>query len=476
MPKLALAAAISRGAQAFIQGTQQGHAYEQQQKLLKNQGALKAIDYLLQDENTPLRVKLHALDSIPGLMGTKVDIPLSQQYGLHDLLEQDIETESQKNEIVPREYGQLGTGTATTGDESKGELSTTTNIAGGTVDTPEHMQITGARSIKRGDLSPAEYKALIVRKNQELSEEHTLDRQQRIAQLNFDLQEKSYRANGFDQVAFEGYNQDGEYVKILRNHAGDTKQLSMPKGFKPIQQVVAETRATASGGLPKSIQVLEQSLVDEINPSTGANFTPEEAHQKALDMYRVGFTNTITKGTQTITGTTPPTPSQIADDIRANEQIRIGRQRELDDADAKFSEYTSQASSLGQQKNAQWEHFNGIKSELESLKSSEDFKDQDEDAIKAISAKQKEYDIEYQKAQDLESQYQIAIANSELWGNKKKAAESRLSTGTSTTSQNLTTAQKAAVQAFKKDNANNPKAAALSDIEIWNLIQQHRNK
>jgi hypothetical protein len=306
MPKLEIGNAIAKGAESFLKGYMQGKQLELQEKQLKNREQFQLLEYLMNDETAPAKVRADALDAFHKLIDPKAIVPLSQQTGLRDLLDEDVETEPENS------YNS---------DSDQDGVDDTVNVQ-------------AARTKKRGDLSPSEFKSLNLRKQNALSQEDEFKRQERLAKLNFELQERSFRANGYNKVVAEGTDANGIYSLILANASGDTKQISMPEGFKPTKVTIAEQRANRP-----STFIREREDYWE-----GQGKSPEEASRLALQdankkfegqlNYLGGQTTKqgqdIVRQKQLITGNTPLTTAERVSIRKEHEkeETRLLRQKQ----------------------------------------------------------------------------------------------------------------------------------------------------
>lgn len=338
--QLGIGLGIKAGVDGFLNSFYQAKQYEMQEKQQQNSVILNAVMGQLQDETIPLFERAKILDSIPNLVGAKLKVPLSQMLHL-DEYNKHLEEDPNQPAIAGTQ-GQGG-GSLNSDDTNSPNAGQTLQLKG-TQSAPAVPQ----GMTERGNLSIAQIKSKLIKKQRDAEDEKDVEKAEKIAQFSFDLQEKSYKANGY-KITSEGTDKDGEYVQVLTNNAGDIKVNRMPKGYKPLKLQIAETSVNKPSTFVREREDYWESQ----------GLSPEEASKKALadtnDKYNLkqetgkAYVKSIEQGNA---GTKPLSPAQVADDERANKQIRLGLQTSLDNARSvaiQSSEHASSQAAISQQ-------------------------------------------------------------------------------------------------------------------------------
>lgn len=258
---LDVASGVARGASAFVQNFFQGKQQKHQMDLQKNLPLIEILQQRISDPNTNYYERAKIIDQLPGLLGIKnMERPLSHMLGYDKLNEQDFQTESKQNTQV---------------DSAKGYTEQTSNPIAGqeNVQGPdiEHAEMplygtTGENVTKKyGEMTPNDIHQKLQLDLEKARDEGDLKKAERLAKINFNLQEQSYKANGY-KVVQEG-EVNGEYVQVLMNNSGDQKINKMPKGFKPLKLSIAETNAKKYGGKMGQL-VTMHGLIDDYEGSS----------------------------------------------------------------------------------------------------------------------------------------------------------------------------------------------------------------
>jgi hypothetical protein len=212
---------------------------------------------------------------------------------------------------------------------------------------------------KRGELTPFDMKQIQNRFNQKDEEA----RQIHLARVQADIQEKSYKALGFQRID-DGKDGDGNRYTILQNPAGEVKVINLnngkqtttlPKDFTSTRELISQNRASS---LPASVKVYEEDFLNKINPETGVNYTPTEAHIAAVAKYSDYIESQGTARTLSNTqigqniGTLPPSPKMQSEEDSKKETEVNGILDKYRNAYADYTQVASLLPSLTQQKNA----------------------------------------------------------------------------------------------------------------------------
>lgn len=418
MPKLELGRAIAKGAESFVNSFQQGKMLEQQEKLQKNQIIAQAMQIALQDENVPYSQRFKILDSIPNLYGVKLDRPLSEQYGLHELLDKDIETEQEQTNVQ--------TSSANAKVEGREE-----GVSAETTSNPYNLITkTPAKTQKFGDLSPAQYKSLIIRRQKQLDDADELQHQTKLLQIQQELQDKSYASRGWEKQGDWFLDEKNkEWVQVYFNPHTNQSREQRIKDVIPQRVVEAEMR----GNRPSNfVREREDYWETQINPATGRVYTTEEASQLALKDANERFkadltykTGQATRTTQSTTGSVPVTEAQRRDDERADETNRISRennliqlrrqQQEAEAAEGSLSDLiTEQESNVVQRQ----KEFDTIKEDYEpeeqEYQRAEDALNREQGRLRQLKNQQGNTRAKAKAAKSAADEYQSTINNSRV--------------------------------------------------------------
>lgn len=498
---------LARGANAFMQSYMQTKMMKEQSKMQKHQIILQALYKNLEDENIPYRERAKIFDAIPGLLGIKMDVPLSQTMGLQDLLDKDVETQS----AIAAKPAKEGTSAHTVTDMAATEAGLADTIyQQGTEATPA---VPGRDRIaeKFGDMSPAKYKQLITTRQQDVDAERSLEFYRRKAEIDFELQQDSYKAQGYTRTITEGFNTDGEYVVLMGNASNDIKEVKMPRGFKPIKML-----AKSGSRLPSAIIGLKAYYQNEINPLTGVNYTPEEAEALAAKDYKVrgdkmfklteeGKEATTQGAELRNTGEMPPSPAERAareDRLSAREEARektIAEQSGiLRDATTRLlgaKENLTNAEAAHQQAVAArdaWIINNGSKEGEQGvigrlMGSKPDYTGQTKFNVNGTNYYVDPSDLADDEYKALNAEVNRTRTETSRWraerdkalGDAKSAEqliEATRGRQTKAGNSNSVRISQAQIETFRTKNANNARVRAMSDDEIRQLLMQNQNK
>lgn len=225
---LAVASGIARGAAAFSQAFQQARLQKFQMKQRKNDRLAEMLLARAADPHTKFHERASIINEYQKLYDPKPEERLSTLLGYDKLNERDFDTGQVKTANVNPDIPEVVDGKVQAGTPAPENQ----DLARGT-ETPIIK--------KYGDMTPAQVHAKLQLDLEKARDKGELKKAKELARYQFDLQEKSYKANGY-KVTGEGMV-DGEYVQVLTNAAGDQKTNRMPKGFKPIKLEIAENSA-----------------------------------------------------------------------------------------------------------------------------------------------------------------------------------------------------------------------------------------
>jgi hypothetical protein len=518
MPKLALGAGIAQGAQSFVNGFMQARQYENQQKMMKHQIIIQALQQQLQDDNIPYSQRARILDSIPGLLGVKMDTPLSQQMGLHDLLDEEVETQNE----IPSTPEVKGTPASTVTDPKATEAGLADTIGQeATQDVPAGIGRDKV-AVKFGDLSPTKYKQLLVNHQQDVDSERALEQYRRKAEIDLKLQDDTLKAQGYTQVLSKGIDTNtGQYSIVRANANGDVKLATMPKGFVPLEVMVAQTKGSMSQ-LPASVRAYKAYFESQKNPITGENYTEDEAQTKALEYYKqngdvmFGLTKAqkeaTTQGTVlSNTGQKPRTQAEVEADKDRDENRADRQATQLDTQYGILRDSDTQLTSVNTNLSSAEAAHNQAQSALDAWIMQNGTKEGDEGYLsgifgKADHSKDTKFKVNgttyYVDPSDLTND-EFKTLNTEAsrtrsevnkWraeearirGNKESAQqrirnlEARQGAKSGTSNAGSITITQAQIDTFRTKNANKKLNGVLvrdmQDRDIQQLLMQNRNK
>lgn len=415
--KLAIGGGIAAGADAFVKSFMAARGMEFQKKQQQNQVAIQALLSQLQDENTPLNKHGQIVDEIQRLANggkpVKEDERLSLHLGLtpdSPLMQQDVATgETAKQTYNPNPQNQ-NPDSSITNPTNVGQLN---QMAG---NAPE-MAIKDVNvTKKRGELTPFDMKQIQNRFNQK--DEET--RQTHLAQVQADIQEKSYKALGFQRID-DGKDVDGNRYTILQNPAGEIKVINLntgkqtstlPKDYTSTRELISQNRAST---LPASVKVYEEDFLNKTNPETGTNYTPTEAHIAAVAKYAdyvesQGTARTLGNiQTGQNVGTLPPSPKMQSEEDKQKESEVNGILDKWRNAYADYTEVSTNLSALQQQKDAAFEAKDEAQKEWNTFHAQE-YDPSDKDQVAEGQRVNKNLEQKRKEANELQSKFDSLVA------------------------------------------------------------------
>jgi hypothetical protein len=295
---LAVGAGIARGADAFLQSYLGAKRLEQEEKLQKNAFVIKVLTQQLEDENLPYYERAKILDSIPPLIGAKLDRPLSQMMGMDNL---DQETPD------PEHLGKEPTTVYDPAAEDAGLASSVT------------LKGTEPQLIRKGDLTPALIKKKLLLETSKAKDQQDIEKQSKLFEINYRLQREILGKGGYNTKIFEGYDDDGNFLLKFMNPDGDVITKNLGKVDPSVIRKAEITANAPKGRLGQLTQA--QKIVGEYETNPSSHSKDEYTAAKALldDFEKTGQlkeaqTRRITQG---VAGTQPVTPAQRIDDTRA---------------------------------------------------------------------------------------------------------------------------------------------------------------
>lgn len=466
MPSLSLGAGIAQGASAFVNSFLQAKQLKNQEKMQKNAFLVSVLTKQLEDDNVSYFQRAKILDAIPNLIGAKPERPLSEILGLHELEEPVEQARPSKQGTSDKQISGSGQ-VQDVGGNGGGQVSTTGLDLGQTSATLRGTEATSAipASLERkGDLTPALIKKRLLIETQKAVDEQDIEKQTKLARINNEIQMESLKALGFTKEVSRGFDSDNNYVVTMANAAGQTKKINL--GNMTPEAIM---KANISSNRPsKSMQALEDYYLTQTNPETGKAFTQEEAYAKALEdthnsfqlqqRSRQAYVKSIE---QNISGNKPLTPAQVADDTRANSQLKLQIMRDVDESKAKVDSTLAERERLAELKNQAATESSKAADEFAAIRAEDD--DPDSTAYKNAAKKAQDKLDEYNK---LEMQYNQAhsayiLANSLYSSATERAKQFQ-------TTNKYTPEIQGAINVVRKNNPQ--QTASMTDEEIYNYL------
>jgi hypothetical protein len=289
---------------------------------------------------------------------------------------------------------------------------------------------------KRGELTPFDFKQIQNRFANKSEEE----RQVRLIKAQADIQEQSYKRLGFD-LADSGKDGQGNRFLIFVNKAGERRITnlnsgkevnSLPQDYVSTKELIASSR---NSGLPASVKVYEEDFLNRVNPETGVNYTPTEAHVAAVAKYSdyiesQGAARTLgnTQIGQNI-GTLPPSPKMQSEEDSKKESEVNGILDKYRNAYADYTEVSSNLPALQQQKDAAFEAKDLAQKEWNAFHAQE-YDVSDKDQVAEGQRVNKNLEDKRKEANELQSKFDALVAKGtrakgEMTAISKEAKSSR---------------------------------------------------
>lgn len=363
---LQIGAGLSKGVLAFLSSFNQAKMYEHQTNLEKNDRIARLLTSQLEDENIPYSRKADIVDEIGNLYKTP---NLSKQFHMdkfNDMMVGDPNKPAQKGkeDILPINPSRIDTATGnpdlTQGAGTAGQI--------GTPDIPEGQ-------IKQGDLTPAQIKLGLQRKQKEFADKQDFDKEAKVLKLNYTLQKQILGKGGYTKELPSTFDADGNYTIRFMNADGDiiTRNLGKvtPEAVKKAQ-IAADKPAGKLGQLQTA-----QSVVSEYEANntshTHADYTAAKKFLQEFEQHGDLQKAMTTAYGQNIYGTPPKpiTPQQdVADKRQAQENARQA-QKDIDEATsaddaarAKFESLATEKDQAGKAAQAADKYFKSIAAEF----------------------------------------------------------------------------------------------------------------
>lgn len=388
-----LAAGLSSGVDNFLNSYLSVKRMQSEEKFKKIQPMLDEVKNIIHDPDTPLNSRISAAKTLPALLGLK-------DSSAFDEIIKSLEAHSQEQvETTPGTPTEISTGNA----QSVGDP----NAIDGSLSTPTTPNV----SLETKKKIPAQYKTrgqmsanelIQLRQSQQLQTRSDIDfqRQKELLDYQANLAKGNLKATGYNRIVESQATEDGvkvdtdgtkvnykkgDYLVTGINSAMENKTTNLGT-TKSIKEVVANQ----SKNKPSAVMAnLEAGYLNQVNPATGVNYTEEEASAEAAKKFAENYQAGIdyrklgtTQKTQQTTGNVPIQPAQTADDVRANEQIHLQLQSNLDKANADLISSGRKSRDSTNEAHAFY---------LNNIKPLENRDDLDDDQIKQLARDRSEY-------------------------------------------------------------------------------------
>lgn len=481
---LTVGSAFVRGARSFYENYNNTIMQEKQLQLQKNKGLIDILLHDLADENRTNDELANIMDEIPGLLGIKnMDQRLSRMFGMHKMDNNKIVA----NPNEPAQAAQAGTSNSTMLDPNAENVNASAGQAGGLQTSSPlassiNMKGTQATNaipegqIRKGELTPAEIKLGLVRKQKEFADASDFKKEAATLRLNYTLQKEILGKGGYTKELPSTFDQDGNYTIRFMNTDGDiiTRNLG-----KVTPEAVRKSQISAGGKSDNSKlgQLTKaQTIIAEYETNNTAHTRPEYEAAKSLveDFEKTGILKDLqaTNLGQGNKGTKPPTPEQTKDDSRQVQQMKLSAQKDYDEAHAEEQAFLTERETLGQQKTAAATESSKAADAFTALQNSNDYAPGSAQWKQAESAAK----VALDKYQELEKRYSEVHKKYTLAATKKAGAAQRLNSIGSNNGNGanitLSNTQKATIQ---KVRVQNPEATnGKSDAEVLMMIKNQK--
>ncbi len=393
-----LALGIAQGARNFLDSFLAVKQAKHEEKWRKLAPIIQAVDYQIQDPNTPLDQKIKALDSLPHILGSPSTIPLSQTLGLDKLAEQQVDT----GQTQTIKQGQTSGGATDQGavdynnininqqgavqpPADPNAIATNPSPLATSTDVKAPLDTTRKLLRRRGEMSSndiALQKQLQVHAAEQQDE---FTRQYKLEQLHASLQERVLNNQGWKN------NGDWNYDDSTKTWQQDwfnpiTKesyQQRLKPGIVPEQVILKQIQA--SGGNKSGVSKAYSTLRTAIATQMGKEEDDPSVQLATANLWKNNFQAGVDYKEQGVTGTRKIQPAQSADDARAAEQNRIALQGDYDSKRSKAVESSNRAYNSAAEANTYYN--NNIK----PMEADEQADNLDDDQKKELAAHRAEY-------------------------------------------------------------------------------------
>lgn len=422
---LAIGAALSRGANAFYTNFTNTKLLKHKLKLEENAPVVAMLTRQLEDDTISYDEKANIMNQIQRLSGAKnIGQNLSDMFGMSKYRDKMV-----ANPNEPAQQGQAGTPNKTMVDPNatNNSMGATDSITmqgtGATQDIPEGQ-------IRQGELSPAEVKLGLVRKQQQFKDASDFKKEAAMLKLNYTLQKEILGKDGYTKELPPTFDDDGNLtLRFMRVSDGDILTRNIGKVSTQAMEIAKINASKPTGRMGQLQQA--QNIIAEYEAN---NTSHTQADYKAAKETIEHFEKTgqlmdaqITALGQKVTGTTPPTIEQTKDDTISQQRLQLEAKKDFDIAHAEMTAAQTDRDEIGRQKEEAArateeadKKFGQIKNEFSA--SDAEWKDAEKDA-----------NIKRARFNELDRRYHLANNNYMVSATKRTGAEQRMNTvGTNT--------------------------------------------
>jgi hypothetical protein len=428
------------------------------EKQKKYEPIIAAVMDRIKSDDTTYTQKTALTKSLFQTLGIKTDESVSQLFSeIENQDKQLVKTKEKVNPVVPTNIGSEGF--------TDIEQARQKNVALGDK-TPENVfNPIEEQGIKRGDLTPYEYKELIKQKSEDRSFPRELAKRRELIKLESEATIEQLKIKGFKDLGLFK-DKDGSWFNLFSNPlTGDERRIPLPKDALPESVVNKQIQAQSSGigGLAKQLSWaygIKAQAESDPNSVTAAQVTAAD------EVIRNQQTNVNLKQAQTTvavqtgSGTRLVQPGEKIDNEVAAKNLAIRETELVNKYQTDYDEALSEAEQAAAQQVKLQSDIAAINAELAPGKVDEDKKSE---LIKRRTAL--EDDLRAVQNRLSKAQGKGTAALNAL--NKRKGQSTN-------TGYNAT--QLEAIKRFKQQNANNPKLGSLNDDQILQLITQAQSR
>lgn len=452
---------ISKASDSFLQTFMQIKQYKAMKKYRDLAPVIETMKGIISDENTPLDSKIKAMDALGHTLNPKERIPLSQQMGIKDLAEHQIQTSGttqEKGEIISPE------GQPNETDPTK---------------PPPPMQTlkdVPAQYKRRGELSDADFRQMRQEQSQQRESGLILGREEKLSKIRAEERAKELQDSGWEKRGeSELDTKTNQYQQTWVNpRTGKTRTIKYEPGVIPSHVLETQMKSEASQNKPS--QMMKDKVAfykTQINPKTSSQYTEDEAEFKALEdvnEYRKAQVDYlhggVTERTQKITGTEKPTPQQN----REFELKKIELQQKHSALVASSAKSEELAKTAQEDYNNQLAKVNESKKNLEEMLTTGGYDKEDKEYSRASLAHQKlEQELQKAKTKLNSVQGEAQRFKTQVQDSKSNLAQVGIDLNSSSSApKNLSDTDHKKIKQFMKDNPS-----ITSEEEAEKILRTH---
>lgn len=453
MPKAGVGSGIALGvataADNFYKNFMAAKQMKQQNKWRKLEPVVGVIMSRINDPNISLDDQIQAIDSLPHILGLKVDMPLSHQMGLDKIAAQQTELEAANpsqtitdpnataysQQLEKKQLKSVGSGsTQQTADDG-----TIINSDSPIIDNIQ-TQATPAILQRRGSLSSSD---LDLRKRLKIVSAERLadfDKEKQLAVLGAELQDKVLSKQGWEKEGDWTLNTETKtWGRVWTNpRTKETFNQDLPPNVVPESIVKEQTKAGAKGNVSKAYSTLRTAIAT----SMGLEEDDPKVQTTTAEMWKNNFAAGTEFKLQGAEGTRKIQPAQQ----KGLDLQTLAAQQKHGELVASAGASKTNVDSLADRKGKAWQTAADAKVDFDMIK--EDY----EPDYKEYQVAQNAYNKATDDANRLETEYQQALKSHETLTQQVKISEQNLKSSginnATPTNPTLTTKQKAYVNKY----------------------------